>query len=208
LTAGDPHPLTNGLTPDNIHITEYNKIISHDGYEELMYFQNDPVLLAKNTDDVKVAILAIDLNFSEFAMLPDFPMFLYNMFQYFLPATITDFAYEVGETVTLNARGEELVVSGGDIDTTLTEFPATLVVNKPGIYTLSQFDVAGEYIIENFFVGVPKIESNITKEVDSLPLLYVEDNIEQEDKDLLVYFAAAIVALLFIEWWLQSREYF
>ncbi len=208
LTSGEPHPLTNGMNPEAISITEYNKIISHDGYEELMYFQDDPVLLAKNTDDMKVAILALDLNFSELALTPDFPIFLYNMFQYFMPATLTDFAYEVGETVTLNARGHELAVKGGDIDTTLTEFPSTIVVNKPGTYTLAQFDVADEYIIENFFVSIPKIESNITKEVGSLPLLYVEQNIEQEDKDLLVFFAAAIVALLFLEWWLQSREYF
>ena len=99
-------------------------------------------------------------------------------------------------------------VEGGDIEETFTEFPASIVVNKPGSYTLTQVDFSGEYIIENFYVTIPKIESNITKEIGSLPLLYVEERIEQEDKDLLVYFAAAIVALLFIEWWLQSREYF
>ena len=196
------------MNPESINLTKYNKIISHDGYEELMFFQGDPILLAKNTDEMKVAVLAMDLNFSTLAMLPDFPIFLYNIFEYFMPATITDYAYEVGETVTLRARGEELVVSGGNIDTTLTEFPATLVVDKPGVYTLSQFDIAGDYIIENFFVGIPKIESNITKEIDSLPLLYVEEVEEQEDVDLLVYFAAAIVALLFLEWWLQSRDNF
>jgi hypothetical protein len=125
-----------------------------------------------------------------------------------MPATITDFTYEVGDSITLRARGEELLVSGGNLDLTITEFPHTVVVDKPGSYTLSQFDFAGEYIIENFFVGMPKIESNITKEVGALPLLYVEEIIEQEDKDLLVYFAAAIVALMFLEWWLQSREYF
>jgi hypothetical protein len=173
-----------------------------------MYLGNEPILLAKNTDEAKVVVLALDLNFSNLALLTDFPMFLYNIFQYFLPPTITDFSYEVGDTVTLNARGEELIVEGGDIDETFTEFPTQIVVNKPGTYTLMQFDYSGEYIIENFYVTIPKFESNITKEIGSLPLLYVEQNIEQEDKDLLVYFAAAIVALLFLEWWLQSREDF
>ena len=208
LESGDPHPLTNGMNPESVYLTKYNKIISHDGYEELIFFNGDPILLAKNTDDMKVAVLAMDLNYSTLAMLPEFPIFLYNMFEYFMPATITDYAYEVGETVKLNARGEELVVSGGDIDMTIMEFPTMLVVDKPGVYTLSQFDISGEYIIENFFVGIPKIESNITKEIDSLPLLYVEEVEEQEDVDLLVYFAAAILALLFLEWWLQSRDNF
>ena len=208
LTASDPHPLTNGLTPEGIGITKYSVIRSHDGYEELMYYGNDPVLLAKNDDDAKVVVLALDLNYSNLAVLVDFPIFLYNIFQYFLPPTITEFAYEVGATVTLNARGEELSVEGGDIEATFTEFPTSIVVNKPGSYTLTQFDFSGEYIIENFYVSIPKFESNITKEIGALPLLYVEERIEQEDKDLLVYFAAAIVMLLFLEWWLQSREYF
>jgi hypothetical protein len=119
-----------------------------------------------------------------------------------------DYVFEVGETVTLNARGPELNVTGGDIETTLTEFPAQIKVEKPGVYTMTQIDISGEFITESFFVGYSNYESNITKEVNKLPLLYVEEVPENEDKDLLVYFAAAIVALLFIEWWLQSREYF
>lgn len=208
VEPGDPHPLTEGIDASSIFLTEYNKVISHDGYDELWHFNGDPILLAKNTDEVKVAVLAMDLNFSTLAMTEAFPTLMYNLFQYFMPATITDFTYEVGDSVTLRARGEELLVSGGNLDLTVTEFPHTVVVDKPGSYTLSQFDFAGEYIIENFFVGMPKTESNITKEIDALPLLYVEEIIEQEDKDLLVYFAAVIVALMFLEWWLQSREYF
>jgi hypothetical protein len=208
LDAGDPHPLTAGMDPSAISWTKYQKIASHDGYDELLYAGNDPVLLAKNTDDAKIAILTLDLNCSNLGILKEFPIFLYNLFQYFLPPTLTEHTYEVGDTVTLNARGEELTVTGGNIDTTIVEFPGEIVVDRPGVYTLTQFDIAGEYIIENFFVSVPNYESDISKEVDSIPLLYVEENIEQENKDLLVFFAAAIVALLFLEWWLQSREYF
>jgi hypothetical protein len=44
--------------------------------------------------------------------------------------------------------------------------------------------------------------------VDALPTLHINKKVETQDKDLLVYFAAVLVALLFIEWWLQSRNYF
>lgn len=210
LAQLDDHPLLNNMT-NTITATKFSKVISHDGYEELICVDGNPdfpILLAKNTDDFKAVVLATDVNYSNLAMLTDFPMLLLNIFQYFIPSTILDYVFEVGETVTLNARGPELNVTGGDIETTFTEFPAQIKVEKPGVYTMTQIDISGEFITESFFVGYSNYESNITKEVNKLPLLYVEEVPENEDKDLLVYFAAAIVALLFIEWWLQSREYF
>ena len=210
LESYGDHPLLNNMN-GAIFATKFSKIMSHDGYDELLYLQGNPdfpMLLAKNTDDMKVAVLATDLNYSNLAMLKDFPILLLNMFNYFIPATVTDYVFQVGEKITLNARGPELNVTGGDIDETFTEFPAEIVVETPGVYTMTQIDISGEFITESFFVGYSSYESNISKVVNKLPLLYVEDEIENEDKDLLVYFAAAIVALLFIEWWLQSREYF
>ena len=59
-----------------------------------------------------------------------------------------------------------------------------------------------------FYVSIANFESEITKEVDALPVLNVGKRTEREDKDLLIYIAAALVALLFVEWWLQSRDYF
>ena len=102
-----------------------------------------------------------------------------------------------------------MTVSGGEYDEyVLSEFPATLKVNEPGSYTLVQTDIMGDYIIEEFYVSISSFESNITKTVDTLPLLYKEEIIENEDKDLLFWFALTMVAILFIEWWLQSHEYF
>ena len=37
-------------------------------------------------------------------------------------------------------------------------------------------------------------------------ILNMDTDARMEDIDLLVYFAAALVALLFLEWWLQTRE--
>jgi hypothetical protein len=47
----------------------------------LWHFNGDPILLAKNTDEVKVAVLAMDLNFSTLAMTEAFPTLMYNFFQ-------------------------------------------------------------------------------------------------------------------------------
>ena len=211
LQSADEHPLMNFIDASKITVSQFTEILAPTGFDTLMHVQNYPqypILLAKNDGDEKVMILAMDLHYSNFPILFEFPTFLYNIFDYYMPATLLDFAYEIGDTVSMNCRGETLEVTGGDIDEEFTDFPCQVVVNKPGTYTVTQVSMMGDYIIENFFVSISDFESNITKKVNKLPDLFVEARLDEEDKDLLVYFAAAMVALLFLEWWLQSREYF
>lgn len=206
LTSNMPHPLLSRVEAEKIYITKYTKIMAHDGFEELMLYGSTPVLLAKNEADAKVMVMAFDLNYSNFSMLFDFPAFILNIFNYYMPPTISAFSYEIGDMVSLNAKGETLSVSGRDMESEFTQFPTEIQVTKPGTYTLTQVSMTGDYIIENFFVGISNFESNITKRVDSLPLLYVEKVQEEEWKDLLVWLAAAMLVLLFLEWGLYARQ--
>ncbi len=209
LGLGNEHSITNFVNPDNITIANYRKLISYDGYDELLYYANDPVMLVKNEAHSKIVLFTFSLNYSNLSLRKEFALMMYNMFNYFIPATITDYAFEIGQTVSLNARGEDLNISGpNELSKYFDEVPAELKVDSPGTYTLTQTAMDGSYIVEDFFVKVPNFESNITKEVDALPLLNVTNKNEYQDKDLLTYFAAAMVALLFVEWLLQSREYF
>ena len=209
LGLGNEHSITKFVNPDNITIANYRKLISYDGYDELLYYANDPVMLVKNERNSKIVLFTFSLNFSNLSLRKEFALMMYNMFEYFIPATINDYAFEIGQTVSLNARGEDLNISGPDeLSKYFDEVPAELRVDSPGTYTLTQTAMDGSYIVEEFFVKVPNFESNITKEVDSLPLLDVTNKNEYQDKDLITYFAAAMVALLFVEWLLQAREYF
>lgn len=209
LGMREEHPLTKYVNPDKIMISSYKKLISADGYDELLYYGQDPVLLVKNEKNLKVLACAFSLNFSDLSIRPEFGFLMYHVFEYFIPSTVTDYAFEIGDTLTLNARGEDLNIScpNGD-EQYFVELPTEFKVDNPGIYTLTQTAMNGSYIVENFFVKVPNFESNITKEVDSLPLLHVNKKQEYADKDLLMYFAAALFAFMFVEWLLQSREYF
>lgn len=209
LGLGNEHSITKFVNPDNITIANYRKLVSYDGYDELLYYANDPVMLVKNERNSKIVLFTFSLNFSNLSLRKEFALMMYNMFEYFIPATINDYAFEIGQTVSLNARGEDLNISGPDeLSKYFDEVPAELRVDSPGTYTLTQTAMDGSYIVEEFFVKVPNFESNITKEVDSLPLLDVTNKNEYQDKDLITYFAAAMVALLFVEWLLQAREYF
>ncbi len=209
LGIKEAHSITQFVNPDRIAISSYRKLISADGFDELLRYGNDPVMLVKNERNLKLWVFLFSVNYSDIGIRESFPMMMYNAFQYFIPSTKNDYAFEIGETLTLNARGEDLNISCPDgTEQYFDELPTELRVDNPGIYTLTQTAMNGEYIVENFFVKVPNFESNITKEVDSLPLLHVTSKREYADKDLIMYFAAALVAIMFVEWLLQSREYF
>lgn len=210
LVATGSHAITEGVTAANITAAKYVKISPEEGYTELMECDGDPVLMVKEDGVMKVVVLTLDLNYSNLALLPDFLFLLYNSFDYFLPPTISSYSVEVGDTVTLNARGPylELNAPGSDKIERYEAFPVELTVTRPSTYTVSQRTPRGENLIEQFFVHIPNAESDITSAVDALPLLYVPELEENDDLDLLLYIAICLVALLFIEWWLQSRENF
>ena len=147
------------------------------------------------------------LNYSNIIAMPDFSFLIYNMFNYFIPATLESNAFEVGDTVTLHARGTELRVTGNGEEYAFDKTPARLDPLRPGTYTVTQKPMQGDaLIIESFFVRIPSEESNITRQVDALPLAETVGESAFAHEDLLFYFALALVALLLAEWWLQSKK--
>ena len=58
----------------------------------LMYGGNDgedPLLLVKNEAHSKMVVMPFSLNYSNFSMLLEFPLMVYNIIEYFAPSTIT-----------------------------------------------------------------------------------------------------------------------
>ena len=207
LASGTSHPLTSGVNPDRITVAEYRKVLSSDGYDELLYYHGDPVMLSKNDDGKKVIVLALNLNKSSLGVVVDFPVLLYNIFEYYLPATLTRNECEVGGTVLLNPRGTDATFDGpGYAKLPLSELPASYRLTLPGDYTVTQTDMRGNTEIDQIFVHVPASESDITKQVDSLPGLHTETTMVESDIDLLFWIALFALACLFLEWWLHSRE--
>lgn len=209
LAAGAPHELTKHTDTSRVKIAKYNDIIASDGYEELAYYNGKPVMLVKDEPDAKIVVWAFDLNYSTIIATPDFSFLVYNMFNYFIPSTFQSYAYEIGDTVTLNARGTNLTVNGGGEKLTFDAPPASLELKAPGTYTVTQKPMHkdGE-IVESFFVRIPVYESDLTKDVDEFPLISADETTEIGFEDLLFYFAIALVSLLFVEWALQIKKNF
>ena len=209
LASGTPHELTQHVDSSRVTIAKYNQIISSDGFEELAFYKGKPVMLAKDEPGAKVVIWAFDLNYSNIIALPDFSFLVYNMFNYYIPSTFSSHSYEIGDTVILNARGEDLKVTGNGEETKFDTTPAKLELTAPGTYTVTQRPMQGDsLIIESFFVTIPNTESDISRQIDELPLVSADAEVGIAFEDLLFYFAIALVSLLFVEWVLQIKKNF
>ena len=214
MTATQPHAITDEMTPESVPVSKYTRIMPTDEYEVLLTVNSDPALLIKDTQDIKVAILSFSLNDSLFAIMPDFGVMIFNLYKYFIPYPVSDgdgqasSLFEVGEEVTINARGEvlSLTMPLSNEQVEHTELPESLVLNIPGTYNYSQTLMTGVESTGSFYVKVAASESDLTASEEGLPELSTASMYEDNSIDLLLFFALALFALLFIEWLLQVKE--
>lgn len=209
LEAGETHEILNNIVTDEITVSAYVEGTYDDTYKALMYCDGKPVLTVKNDSEAKIAVMAFSLHYSNLSILPEFPLLINNIFSYFYPSTVEKDSFEVGEKIALNARGETLSVlrDGASEEETIefTEFPSVLEVTLPGTYTMTQ-KTFGYKVKESIFVTIPMSESNIWSREDSLTEPYRVQDDTVVNKDLLLYIAAALVAILFLELLLQIRD--
>ena len=206
LASGTPHPIMNNISSEGISIALYKEILSAPGYQELAYYNGNPVILCKEDQGQKVVVWAFDLNYST-AALTEFSAMMLNMFNYFIPVTISTNSFEIGDVVEFNGRGTNLNVIGADIDETFESAKGSIVVTTPGPYTVTQETMQGDQlIIDEFYVHIPNNESNITKVHDDLPILNYEKQEGIEFRDLLFYFAIALVSFMMIERIIETKK--
>lgn len=200
------HQVTQYLVAEQMKFSRYTLVDFEPGYEAVMSIGADPLLLVQNNGNFKVAALLFNLHYSNLPLQIEWPLLIYNLFDYFLPSTVNKTAYEVDEPIVLNARGPSVKYS--DLEDPIEEFPATLKFSIPGTYRLQQelyFDSKDTVNID-LFVNIPREESNIWATAD-MPNDWLKNVIDGNAyDDLLIYIAAALVALLFLEWFLHSRE--
>ena len=183
-------------------------MLNYDGFEPLLYCNGDPVLFVKDNNGQKIVIMNFSVNYSLLALYVEFPILIYNILDYFTPATLTDHAFDVNETISLRARSDELSVESTDgaYKNTITEFPQEIVLSVPGSYTVSQVPISGKPQVEQFFVKIPSSESDINQTKESLYELIIPKKEDVQNFDLLLYFAIALVALIFAERLLQAQD--
>ncbi len=189
-------------------VTKYSRFDVSDDFRVLLNVNNGSELrpmmaINKNSD---IIVLGCDLNGSNFPRLPAFPEMMMDIFDYLFPDVITKYNYFVGETVVFNTlaaikeKNDPNSIFASASEHTLDEF---------GLFSYQQTLKSDNKIDIDFFVQIPNSESdifNIGGEKIEGPRVNVTK--ETQYDDLLIWFAAALVALLFAEWLLQARENF
>ena len=209
IIAASDHPLLDYLPESGATINSFRPIDSYDGdYEPILTADGHTIAIAKNTPTSKTVVFSFNPHHSTLFVDAAFPILFMNIVDYYMPTTFDKDVYELYDEVILNSRSETLEVTGPGFETTqtFTSFPASIHVNAPGTYTVTQIPLEGGRIVEKFSVVIPAEQSDITREVASLTNPYHPPIIEPADLDLVLYFAIALVSLLFIEWWLKSRD--
>lgn len=206
FTGVADHPILDEVAVDQIECSSYIPVMAYDDFEPVLFCNNYPVLLVRNNPGQKIALMPFSVHNSTVAMT-EFVTIIYNMFNYFLPSTATRNVFEVNETAELNCRGARLTVKGANLNEEYVSFPAKVKFTQPGTYSLEQMLVSGETIVENIFVHIEAQHSNVLLQVDELTSPIVQTNEETVDQDLIIWFAIALVSLLFIEWILHTRDF-
>ena len=204
-------PLLKNITVSDIEVTRYNVFGNYEGYTSIASCNGESVMFVKNEIDSKVFVMGFSVHYSNIGLETAWPLLFNNLFNYFMPPTVNGNAFEVYSEITINSMGTELnlkrISSDNDESTTFNQFPAKVKLSVPGTYNISQTGFLGKEVEDTkIYVKIPAAESNIAAREDTVYDPFTGSIKYDYFKDLLIYFAAALVALLFIEWILQLRD--
>ena len=213
LFGGSEHAIMKNVDPNYIRVSRSQVITEQDAaYEVLMSLNQIPMLMARNDMDKEggsqTLVMSFSFAYSTLGILPDFYMLMKNAFEYYFPATVSKYAFDIGEKAELNARGDRLTISSSAFDEPIerTEFPASVVLPAPGTYEILSTTYYGVEVTEKIYVKMPSAESDITGVRSNLYSPEREKNEADYFRDVITYIAAALVAFLFIEWCLHLKD--
>ncbi len=206
MSEGVTHPITEFVDASRITATRYRGIGAGEEYDTLLTCEGEKVFVAKNTEDSKVAVLSLDLNYSNLSLLYEFPVMMSNLFDYFLPSTVSETVYDVAQTIEVDGRGHSLEISGDGYSLSVKDTPYAVSLSSPGSYTISQKLLSGKTAETKLFVKVPASESDFSAVKDMIPGLFSLEKKGFSYEDLLLYLSLALVVLFIAERILYSRE--
>ena len=202
------HLLTQYLLPERIHLSEYSRLtIDQDSqFKPLIYMDDDPILLLKDTPTAKLVVMPFSINMSDFYG-DQFQIFLYNLVNYFMPVTLTSFDFELGDTTQFYCKGETIEVEHNGQTQMFSQSPSQLLFNDVGTYTFTTtFGLEKADEVRRVYVHVPTKESKLFAQSDfRINLNSKQLDGEYKGQDFFIWLAVASLILMVVEWYLQFK---
>ena len=181
-----------------------------DWAETLLWSNETPLILAGEQGSQKIVVMGFSLHDTDLPLRKEFPIFMYNLMQHFIPQNIISGSQLVaGGMVTVNAapdvRRISIATPQDEMVVLAPPFPVAPFngMDAPGFYTLVQeMDGGAQY--DSFAVNVPEGESNLLRGAasDSGGAVLGASAVRRNAAGILL---AVVLILLLTEWWVFGR---
>lgn len=204
--------------PEQFHIAKAVSLEPASGLQTVLDDGQNPLLLAGELENQRIAVFAFDIHNSDLPLKVDFPILIQNLMEWMLPRAVDqDLKKFAGEELAINPlpHAKEVYVttpSGRNIPVA-PPFPIIPFddTEEVGVYKLEQILEDGEAVESFFTVHIPvHKESNLRQSSEMLDI----DGWEPDQKvaplgrreiwNILIW---AALALILLEWWVYQRGY-
>ena len=197
------HPLFRFVNLEKLNIRRALSISSLPGAKILLRSFQTTLIQIWQKDDLNLLLISFDLYDSDFPLQVGFPVFIFNLLQWFHPEIFDPQYYEVhtGENFFISREGKNLLTD-----------PDNHSLKLEGKSTFSQVNFVGPYKLNGdiYFVAnlLNREESNISPQAKIYPFEKEESSVaeEREKWPLFSLLILLALALLLGEWYLYYRN--
>lgn len=179
-----------------------------------------PLFIAGENNNRRIAALGFDLHDTDFALQPSFPIFIYNLINWFMPAPVSNNGQvTAGVPVTLQTwpGASKVTITQPDhqIATVGPPFPVIPfeATNETGLYQVAQ-DIQGQLRTGAFTVNLFDPSQSRLAPASALPVLQStsittgnNNSVPRELREIWPWVAAVLLLVLCLEWWFFSNGY-
>jgi len=178
--------------------------------------EETPLIIAGERGEQKIMVCGFDLHQTDLPLRTEFPIFIYNTIQWFIPEKIHNLEKIIaGDTIEFQIAPESkevsLVKPDGTYERLAPPFPLQPYknTNETGIYTLEQ---KGEKIDSfHYFAVNPLVEWDFAGSFaesngeDAKENSQTYDNMIEGNRNLKNILLIMLLVLMFLEWWVYVR---